>query len=135
MSFPSLAVTAALLKAVAVNRSLEEVTLDKCDFGKYSLCVHACVHTPVYTSAAHHFLQCHLATPAKEAMMFFSFSSQPQQQLVEDNIVKMGKKLVKAPLFLKVLLFYIHLLMKYQHKLLIYRAILEFSCWYMLSIV
>ena len=29
-------VTAALLKAVTVNRSLEEVTLDKCDFGRYS---------------------------------------------------------------------------------------------------
>ena len=28
-------VTAALLKAVNVNRSLEEVVLDECDFGMY----------------------------------------------------------------------------------------------------
>ena len=36
-------VTAGVLKAMAVNRSLEEVTLFGCDFGMCSVCVHACV--------------------------------------------------------------------------------------------
>ena len=36
-------VTAALLKAVTVIRSLEEVTLDVCDFGMYVVCVCVCV--------------------------------------------------------------------------------------------
>ena len=40
-------VTAALMKAVTVNRSLEEVLLDKCDFGMYSVCVRACVRACV----------------------------------------------------------------------------------------
>ena len=44
-------VTAALLKAMIVNRSLEELTLNECDFGMcmYSVCMHVflCVFVSV----------------------------------------------------------------------------------------
>ena len=51
-------VTAGVLKGMAVNRSLEEVTLIVCDFGMCSVCMHACVRASLCVREHGYSLQC-----------------------------------------------------------------------------